>query len=158
MAYHLPLDVHPEVGNNVQLAKLLDIIINKQFSIGGTPNILSLGSFLKSLSGQHFAELIASRLNREPLYIQGKTNIIQQVAICTGGAQDYILDAIQAGADAFITGEVSERTVHVARECGIHFYAAGHHATERYGINALGEHLVREFGIEHEFVDIDNPV
>jgi dinuclear metal center YbgI/SA1388 family protein len=158
LAYHLPLDVHPEVGNNAQLAKLLDISIEKRLSAGGTSNILSVGSIQQALSGRSFADLINLQLKREPLYIEGKTSFIRQIALCTGGAQDYILDAIQAGADAFITGEVSERTVHMAREYGIHFYAAGHHATERYGVKALGEHLAQKFGIEHEFVDIENPV
>jgi putative NIF3 family GTP cyclohydrolase 1 type 2 len=106
-------------------------------------------------------ELIAAIVEltqREPLHIGDPLRLIKRVAWCTGAAQSYLEQAVAAGADMFITGEVSEQTVHVARECGIDFVAAGHHATERYGVQALGEHLAGELGLEHRFIDIDNPV
>ena len=104
------------------------------------------------------AALLAARLQREPLFVAGHDRPVKRIAWCTGAAQGYIDKAIALGVDAFITGEVSEPTVHAARENGIHFYAAGHHATERYGAKALGEHLAATFGLEHRFIDIDNPV
>jgi len=104
------------------------------------------------------AQHIASQLGRTPLVIGDLTQSIKSVAWCTGGAQGYITDAIDLGVDLFISGEISEQTVHLARESGVAYIAAGHHATERYGIKALGEHLASEFALGHEFIDIDNPV
>lgn len=158
-AYHLPLDAHKEFGNNVQLAKQLAIIItdelaypNAQFGLG------LIGELPKSMTGQELTIHIEHNLQRNPLHIAGQTQAIKRIAWCTGAAQDFIEHAIAAKVDAYLTGEVSERTVHIARENGIHFYAAGHHATERYGVKALGEHLANHFKIEHQFIDINNPV
>lgn len=111
------------------------------------------------MQAEDFAKLIAQKLNRQPLHIAtASTKMIHKVALCSGGGQDYIDLAATHGMDAFISGEISERTVHSAREQNIHYYAAGHHATERYGIKALGEWLAQQHHLEVEFVDIDNPV
>lgn len=158
LAYHLPLDIHHELGNNTELAKLLGLQIEKRVAVAGVTDLLCYGRVEQEISGAAFAEHLQQALHRQPLYIPGTTGPINTVAWCTGGAQRYIEKAIRLGADAYITGEVSESTVHIAREAGIHFYAAGHHATERYGVKALGEHLAQKFGFSHEFVDIDNPV
>lgn len=157
-AYHLPLDAHPIYGNNVQLADQLNIIVDGEFPEKNGMAIGKIGRLQNEMTGAQFSKSIAHTLRRDPLYIQGQSPVIRSIAWCTGAAQDYIYQAIDVGVDAFLTGEVSERTTHIARENGIHFYAAGHHATERYGVMALGEHLAEKFGINHEFIDIENPV
>jgi dinuclear metal center YbgI/SA1388 family protein len=157
IAYHLPLDAHPECGNNKQLAERLGIIIDG--TLGDTePSIIFHGHIEKPMSGGAFAQHITHYLQRQPLHIDQPARSIQRIAWCTGGAQDYINLAIAKGVDAYLTGEASERTVHSAREAGIHFFAAGHHATERYGVQALGDWIAKQFGIMHQFIDIDNPV
>jgi len=158
LAYHLPLDAHQELGNNAQLALRLGLQITGTFGNEGPRDIGQYGSLPSPCSGEEFARHLTAVLGRVPLYIAGGRQPIATVAWCTGGAQGYIEAAARLGVDAYITGEVSEHTVHVARELGLHFFSAGHHATERYGVQALGEHLALEFGLQHEFVDIDNPV
>ncbi len=155
--YHLPLDAHPMLGNNAELAKKLNISHAKvvEESIQG---LIWQGCLDTPISAGIFKKNISDILNRKALHIGDPLAEIQSIAWCTGGAQDYINDAASLGVDAFISGEVSERTYHSALELGIHYFAAGHHATERYGIQALGEYLARKFDIEHEYVDIDNPV
>lgn len=156
VAYHLPLDVHHETGNNAQLANLLGLenVIDLPVSPQG---IVKMGKLATPQTLQQFAKKVTSLLHRAPL-VEGSTDrIIQKVALCTGGGQNYIEQAAQAGADVFLTGEVSEQTIHFARENDIAFIAAGHHATERYGVKALGEYIAREFSLAVEFIDIDNP-
>lgn len=155
MAYHLPLDAHPELGNNAQLAKRLGIHVEGKMNPEGVGNY---GSFDKAMDSTELSGLLADVLGREPLHISGGLHKIRSVAWCTGGAQGYIGQALDLGVDAYISGEISENTVHVAKEAGIHYFSAGHHATERYGVQALGEHLASMFGIQHHFIDIDNPV
>jgi dinuclear metal center YbgI/SA1388 family protein len=155
VGYHLPLDAHPELGNNAQLAELLDFEIRGWF---GEQGIAAHGELKQNRTLMELGELIAVRLKREPLLVGDLGKPIRRIAWCTGAAQDYLELAATLGVDAFLTGEVSERTVHLARESGVAFIAAGHHATERYGVKALGEHLAQHFGISHHFVDIDNPV
>jgi dinuclear metal center YbgI/SA1388 family protein len=155
LAYHLPLDAHPELGNNVQLGKVLGL--NVKAYLGNQGLIAQAGLGGTQTLGQ-VAQHIASQLGRTPLVIGDLTQSIKSVAWCTGGAQGYITDAIDLGVDLFISGEISEQTVHLARESGVAYIAAGHHATERYGVKALGEHLASEFALGHEFIDIDNPV
>ncbi|WBE25089.1 Nif3-like dinuclear metal center hexameric protein [Denitrificimonas caeni] len=157
LAYHLPLDVHPEVGNNVQLAQRLGLTVTGPLEPDNPRNVGLLGELAVPLSAAEFAARIESALDRAPLVIDHQRPI-QRVAWCTGAAQGYIEHAIAAGADAFITGEVSERTFHEAQENNISFFAAGHHATERYGVQALGAWLAERFGIEHQYVECDNPV
>lgn len=155
--YHLPLDVHPELGNNAQLAKLLDIK-NLQPLEKGAVSIPVWGELKEPMTGKDFAEKIEKVLNRKPLIcIENGPHLIRKIGICTGGGQGYIDLAAEQGCDAFITGEVSEQTIHSAREQELHFFSAGHHATERYGIKALGEWLAKEYGFDVEFKDIDNP-
>lgn len=157
--YHLPLDIHAQVGNNVQLAQHLGLDIIGGLEQGNPQSIAIYGELDAPLSGEEFASRIAISLQREPLHIgDNAPAIIKKVGWCTGGGQDYIELAAQQGCDAFISGEVSERTTHIARELGIHYFAAGHHATERYGIKALGEWLAQEYDVTVEFVDINNPV
>jgi len=157
-AYHLPLDAHPVLGNNAQLALKLDFRVEADLDPYHKSRVGVWGLQEQPCSGTELAERIRQRLDREPLHIPGTTEVIEKVAWCTGSAQNYIEMAYAAGADAYITGEVSEQTVHFARETGIHFFAAGHHATERYGVQAVGQHLAGELGIQHSFIDIDNPV
>ncbi|OOF58974.1 Nif3-like dinuclear metal center hexameric protein [Rodentibacter myodis] len=155
--YHLPLDVHPELGNNAQLAALLGIE-NLQPLENSPASIPVWGTLAEPISAEDFAARIEQALNRKPLICtENGPHLIRKIGICTGGGQGYIDLAAAKGCDAFITGEVSEQTIHSAREQGIHFFAAGHHATERYGIKALGEWLAKEYGFEVEFKDIDNP-
>jgi dinuclear metal center YbgI/SA1388 family protein len=154
VAYHLPLDAHPELGNNAALARRLGLRIDGWFGVqsvaawGAPPEPLTLGAF---------ARMVEARLARPPLVIGAPERPLRRVAWCTGGAQDLLAAAVDLGADAFLTGEVSERTVHLSRETGVAFLAAGHHATERYGVQALGAHLADRFGLEHLFLDDDNP-
>ncbi len=158
LAYHLPLDAHEIVGNNVQLAALLDLHVQGEIPVGMGKNILLYGHTEMPIMGQELAKKIEKMLERAPLYIEEAHRPIKALAWCTGGGQDFIEQAASFGVDAFLTGEVSERTVHLARELKIDFFAAGHHATERYGIKALGEHLAAQFNLDVSFIDIDNPV
>ena len=156
--YHLPLDVHPEVGNNAQLGNLLGIKIQRSLEPWNRQCVAVKGKLETPMSAEDFAVLIEQKLNRKPLLEKSGEQLIKTVAWCTGGGQHYIDAAAEQGIDAFISGEASEQTIHVAREMGIHFFAAGHHATERYGAKALGEHLAEKFDVVVEFIDIDNPV
>ncbi len=158
IAYHLPLDVHPELGNNAQLADLLELETTGPIDPQDPSTPGSIGKLPKAMTAAEFSQWIAAKLDREPLHIGENEDIVETVAWCTGGAQGYLQLAVDAGVDAFITGEINEPAVHLARETGTHFYSAGHHATERYGARALGQHLETEFGVKVTFVDIDNPV
>ncbi len=153
LAYHLPLDGHAELGNNAQLARVLGFSID---DVAGDSGLLYVGKPKQACSGEQLAAHIDACLDRKPQHIAAEKPI-ETVAWCTGGAQSYIEEAAALGVDAFITGEISEKTVHIAREMEMHFYAAGHHATERYGVQALGDHLATHFGLKHSFIDIDNP-
>lgn len=156
-AYHLPLDIHPVIGNNAQLADLLDIEI--ETGLEPVTNSVAMKGRLKTpLTGAQFAEKISTVLNREPLTSLVRSEKINTIALCTGGGQGYIDLAAEQGIDAYLTGEASEQTIHSSREQNIDFFAAGHHATERYGIKALGELLATEHGFDVSFIDIDNPV
>jgi len=157
LAYHLPLDVHAEVGNNVQLARQLDITIEGPLDPDNPKIVGLLGSLAEPLSARDFARRVQEVLGREPLLVEG-VGMVRKVGWCTGGGQGYIDNAIAAGVDLYLTGEASEQTFHSARENGIAFIAAGHHATERYGVQALGDYLARRFAIEHLFIDCPNPV
>ena len=154
-AYHLPLDAHAELGNNVMLAKQLGLNITGKT---GEKEMVLLAELTVPQSLQTFAKLIEGKLNRVPQVIGDMHKPIKQVALCTGAAQGYIEQALAENVDAYISGEISEQTVHVARESGMSYISAGHHATERYGIQALGEHLAQKFNLQHIFVDCDNPV
>ncbi|MFH7565658.1 Nif3-like dinuclear metal center hexameric protein [Oceanimonas smirnovii] len=157
-AYHLPLDIAPELGNNAQLAALLGIEMTGPLEPSNELSVAMRGELSTAVTGSELASRIEQTLGRGVLHV-GDTGPaqIRKIGWCTGGGQGYIDLAAEQGMDAFISGEVSEQTVHSARELGIHFFAAGHHATERYGVKALGEWLAANHGITVEFVDIDNP-
>ncbi len=155
LAYHLPLDAHPELGNNAQLGKVLGMNVQ---AFSGNQGLVAQGSLSGMQTLGKFSEHLGAQLGRAPLVIGDLSRTVKNIAWCTGGAQGYITDAIELGVDVFISGEISEQTVHLAMESGVAYIAAGHHATERYGIKALGEHLAGQFGLAHEFIDIHNPV
>jgi len=153
-AYHLPLDAHPELGNNAQLGRRLGLVADGRF---GEQELGFIGAAGDAHSAATLAERIGLRLGRTPLLLPGDGRALRRIAWCSGGAQGHFEAAIAAGADAFLTGEVSEPQAHLARETGVAFLACGHHATERYGVQALGAHLAAQFGLAHQFIDIDNP-
>ena len=154
-AFHLPLDAHVEVGNNVSLARVLGFEVRGRF---GEQDLGFHGELAAEASLGDLAGHVETQLHRKPLVIGEASRAVRRVAWCTGAAQGYLEDAVRLGVDAFLTGEVSEQTVHLARESGVAFIAAGHHATERYGVQALGAHLAGRFGLDHHFVDVPNPV
>jgi len=155
MAYHLPLDAHAELGNNVQFGKLLGL---NAVDYAGDENLVAYAELEMPITLDDFLLRIESSLQRRPMFVGDRNKLIKKVAWCTGAAQSYIEAAAALGADVFISGEISEQTTHQALEMGVAYVSAGHHATERYGIKALGEHLAVRFNLEHEFIDIDNPV
>lgn len=152
LAYHLPLDYHPTVGNNAQLAQRMGWLVT------GQQDGLWLGELSQPCSVDEVLDDLGEKIDSNPLLIYGGERLVLRIAWCTGAAQSYIEKAAAIGVDLYISGEISEQTVHVAREMGIHYIAAGHHATERYGVQALGQLLANRFSIYHEYVDIDNPV
>jgi dinuclear metal center YbgI/SA1388 family protein len=156
LAYHLPLDAHPEIGNNCQLGACLGIA--DAAAVEGSNGLLWRGRLPAPLPVGAWADAVGAALGRPPLHLPGGPTLVRDVAWCTGAAQARIERAADLGCDAFLSGEVSEHTTHVARERGIHYLAAGHHATERLGVQALGDELARVFGLEHRFIDLENPV
>lgn len=154
-AYHLPLDAHPEVGNNTTLARQLGLTVSERF---GEQNIGACGTPVAGISIGEFAKSAERVLGRAPLVIGDLKKPLRRMAWCTGAAQGMFEQAVALGIDAYLSGEISEQTVHVARETGVAYIAAGHHATERFGVQALGAHLAQRFGLEHRFIDVDNPV
>ena len=158
IAYHLPLDAHPELGNNAQLAKRLDWRVDGRF---GEQDLGWFGGPSMPTTLAELTQTITTQLQRAPLVIDGTAGgerLINRIAWCSGGAQNFFEPAMALGVDAFLTGEISEQNVHLARESGVAYIAAGHHATERYGVQALAAHLAERFGLDCEYVDIDNPV
>ncbi|MDE2594505.1 MAG: Nif3-like dinuclear metal center hexameric protein [Burkholderiales bacterium] len=153
-AYHLPLDAHPSLGNNAQWGKRLGLAADQRFGeqdlgfIGDAPENWDVGSL---------AQLIGQTMGRNPTVVAGDGRPLKRIAWCSGGAQSYFEAAIAAGADVFLTGEISEPQTHYARETGVAFLACGHHASERYGAQALGRRIAHDYALEHEFIDIDNP-
>jgi dinuclear metal center YbgI/SA1388 family protein len=156
-AYHLPLDAHPEWGNNAQLALRLGLTARTRFGeqdLGFLGGRADGGDFA---SVPQLASYVEAALGRPARWVEGDGRALRTIARCTGGAQGYFEAAIAAGADAFITGEMSEPQAHYARECGVAFLACGHHASERYGAPAACGHVAQQLGLEHRFIDIDNP-
>jgi len=154
-AFHLPLDDHPEYGNNAQLGKRMGWIPDGRF---GDQDLGWMTTLPMPITLAHFAAQVEQTLGREPLVLGDPDRELRRVAWCTGAAQSYFEAAIDAGADVFLTGEISEPTTHMSAESGVAFLAAGHHATERFGVQALGAHLSEAFDVEHLFIDIHNPV
>ena len=153
-AYHLPLDAHPVLGNNAQLALRLGWTIGGRF---GEQDIGFVGVPAAPATAGDLMRGMEATLGRAPLLIGDPQRKVARIAWCSGGAQGYFEDALATGADLFVSGEISEQTVHLVRETGMAFAAAGHHATERYGVMALGADLTEKFGLACEFVDIENP-
>ena len=154
--FHLPLDMHPELGNNAQLAQVLGLTPQGRF---GDDNLGWLGTADASISTvADLALHVENRLGRAPQVVGDPSQKVSTIGWCTGAAQNMLGAAITAGTSVYLSGEISEPTVHLARETGVAFLACGHHATERYGIQALGQHLASVFGLTHYFVDIANPV
>ena len=154
-AYHLPLDAHAEFGNNVQLGTRLGLVETGRFA---DQEVGLRGVLDAPLRLDEFALRVKQRLGREPLVIGDGAREVRQIAWCTGAAQGYFEEAIKLGPDAYLSGEISEQQVHLARESGVAYIAAGHHATEKYSVQALGEHLAARFDLQHRFIDIANPV
>ena len=152
LAYHLPLDAHPTVGNNAQLAQRMGWLVTSQ------QGLLWTGEVAQTVSVNVVLDELGEKIDCNPLLIAAGNRPVHRIAWCTGAAQSYIEQAVEQGVDLFISGEISEQTVHVARETGIHYIAAGHHATERYGVQALGRVIADRFSIHHEYIEIDNPV
>lgn len=155
IAYHLPLDAHPELGNNAQLASRLGWLAEGRF---GEQDIGWFGRLAEPTVLSLLTKQLAQVLGREPLVIGDQSRHIAKIAWCSGGAQGYLEQAIALGVDAYVSGEISEQTVHLARESGVAYIAAGHHATERYGVQAVAEHLAARFGLDCQFIDVANPV
>ncbi|HVL57525.1 MAG TPA: Nif3-like dinuclear metal center hexameric protein [Burkholderiaceae bacterium] len=154
-AFHLPLDVHPQLGNNAQLAQRMGWRVDLR---GGDDELVCLHALDAPLAASELAERLQARLGRAPLLVGPLQRPIRRIAWCTGAAQDLLQQAIDLGADAFVSGEISERTTHLAREAGVVYAAAGHHATERYGVQALAARVAQRFDLHAEFIDDPNPV
>ena len=157
-AYHLPLDAHPVLGNNAQLALKLGVVLPTRPEEGrfGEQSLGVMGQCGVSTAAG-FAEVVRQALGREVLLVGEHARPVQRVALCTGGAKSYFEAAIAAGADLFVTGEISEPQAHYARESGVAYIACGHHASERYGAPAVASHVAASLGLEHQFIDNPNP-
>jgi dinuclear metal center YbgI/SA1388 family protein len=153
-AYHLPLDAHPQFGNNAQFGARLQLVADARF---GEQDLGFIGAPAQPLALAGLSDRLLQQLGRTPTVVAGDGRPLRRIAWCTGGAQGYFEAAIAAGADAFITGEISEPQAHYAHETGVAFIACGHHASERYGAPALADHVAQEFGLAHRFIEIDNP-
>ena len=159
LAYHLPLDAHVDYGNNATLGKRLGVQVKGVVDKGRAKGLLWYGELERAMTASEFSEQIAAELQRQPIHLSSSSQQpIRTLAWCTGGAQAYIEEAAALGVDAYISGEMSEQTFHLARELDVHYFSAGHHATESYGVQALGHHLADHFGLECEFIDVFNPV
>jgi dinuclear metal center YbgI/SA1388 family protein len=154
LAYHLPLDAHATLGNNAQWGQRMGLVADARF---GEQDIGFLGPVPDGLDLASLTARVHEVLGRAPVVIPGDGRALKRAAWCSGGAQGYFEGAIAAGVDVFLTGEISEPQAHYARETGVAFLACGHHATERYGVQAIGHHLAARLGLQHQFLDIDNP-
>ena len=160
--YHLPLDAHPELGNNAQLAKILGLTPDRDSEGNprtcGPESLIWLGKCQPGMTLQKLSDHIGRTLGRTPTVLGQPDQSVERIAWCTGGAQDWMEHVLQTGAQAYLTGEVSEPNFHLANETGVGFIAAGHHATERFGVKAVGEAIAKQFGIQVDFVDLTNPI
>lgn len=153
-AYHLPLDAHSVFGNNAQFGNRLGLKADARF---GNQELGCVASLQQTLNLKDLSALLQNQMQRAPTLVAGDGRPLRRVAWCTGGAQGYFEGAIAAGADVYITGEISEPQAHLAAETGVAFIACGHHASERFGAAALGQHVAERFGLTHQFIEIDNP-
>lgn len=156
-AYHLPLDAHPELGNNTQLGLKIGLSVQSHFGDQGLGCLGQREDGGAFVSAEALSVHLSQQLSRQVTLVSNRPGPIRKIAWCSGGAQSYFEGAIAAGADAFITGEISEPQAHYARECGVAYLACGHHASERYGAPAVAGHVAAQLGLMHEFIDIDNP-
>lgn len=152
-SYHLPLDIHPIIGNNIQIGNIIDVK-----DINYILPILPIGKLEKPIKPEKFKNELKKKFKKKPLYIGNNKKVIKKIAWCSGSGQNLLQKAAQFGADAFITGEVSEQVFHIAKEMDINFYSIGHHTTETYGIQALGNWLKKKYGFSVNFINIFNPI
>ena len=158
VAYHLPLDSHPMLGNNAAIADLLELEIFEALDASERHPIGNIGYLKQALSPEDFKNLLTERLGFQTIHLPADKKTIQKVGFCTGAAQDFISKAAEQNCDAYISGEVSERTYYEAKELDVHYYACGHHATERYGVQRLGKAISEQFNLEYSYFELNNPI
>lgn len=158
LAYHLPLDSHPSLGNNVAIADLLRLERIEALDPSERHPIGNIGYLNQPMPVEEFKKFVSEKLKFDAIHLPADKNMIEKVGFCTGGAQDFIVKAAEQGCDAYISGEVSERTFYEAKELGVHYFACGHHATERYGVQRLGQAISEQFNIEYVYFELNNPI
>ena len=158
LAYHLPLDSHPSLGNNAAIADLLKLERIEALDPSERHPIGNIGYLNQPMPVEDFKKFVSETLKFDVTHLPADKNMIEKVGFCTGGAQDFIVKAAEQGCDAYISGEVSERTFYEAKELGVHYFACGHHATERYGVQRLGQAISEQFDIEYVYFELNNPI
>ena len=158
VGYHLPLDSHPTLGNNAAIAECLALENLQALDPSERHPIGNIGFLKHAMSATEFRDYLTARLGFNTIHLPAEKNQIQKVGFCTGAAQDFIGKAAEQGCDAFISGEVSERTYYEAKELDVHYYACGHHATERYGVQRLAKAISEQFNIEYSYFELNNPI
>ena len=158
LAYHLPLDSHPSLGNNAAIADLLKLERIEALDPSERHPIGNIGYLKQPMPVEEFKKFVSEKLKFDAIHLPADKNMIEKVGFCTGGAQDFIVKAAEQGCDAYISGEVSERTFYEAKELGVHYFACGHHATERYGAQRLGQAISEQFDIEYVYFELNNPI
>ena len=158
LAYHLPLDSHPSLGNNAAIADLLKLERIEALDPSERHPIGNIGYLNQPMPVEVFKKFVSEKLKFDAIHLPADKNMIEKVGFCTGGAQDFIVKAAEQGCDAYISGEVSERTFYEAKELGVHYFACGHHATERYGVQRLGQAISEQFDIEYVYFELNNPI
>ncbi len=158
VGYHLPLDAHPTLGNNAAIADLLELQNIEALDPSERHPIGNIGYLKQPVSAEVFKALLTEKLGFETIHLTTEKTKIQKVGFCTGGAQDFIEKAAAQECDAYISGEVSERTFYQAQELNVHYFACGHHATERYGVQRLGKAIAEQFNIEYSYFELNNPI
>ena len=158
LAYHLPLDSHPSLGNNAAIADLLKLERIETLDPSERHPIGNIGYLNQPMPVEEFKKFVSEKLKFDAIHLPADKNMIEKVGFCTGGAQDFIVKAAEQGCDAYISGEVSERTFYEAKELGVHYFACGHHATERYGVQLLGQEISEQFDIEYVYFELNNPI
>ena len=156
--YHLPLDAHPILGNNAAIANILDLENIEALNPNERHPIGNIAYLKQAMSPEHFKGYLSERLGFNTIHLTAEKSSIQKIGFCTGGAQDFIAQAAQMDCDAYISGEVSERTFYEAKELNVHYYACGHHATERYGVQRLAKAISEQFNIEYSYFELNNPI
>ena len=158
LAYHLPLDSHPSLGNNAAIADLLKLELIEALDPSERHPIGNIGYLNQPMPVEEFKKFVSEKLKFDAIHLPADKTMIEKVGFCTGGAQDFIVKAAEQGCDAYISGEVSERTFYEAKELGVHYFACGHHATERYGVQRLGQAISEQFDIEYVYFELNNPI